>query len=166
MQSPIPRKPRQLTGRTVLACFLGFFGVVFAVNAFMIREAVSTFGGVETGNAYKAGLAYGQELAAASEQAQRHWQVTAEIKRDPAGDAVVELAARDGNGAPLSSLTAVARLAHPADARRDRVVTLDRVGAGRFRGMTEAEPGLWTVQIDLERDGERVFRSRTKLVLR
>ena len=27
------RKPRELTGKHVLLCLLGFFGVVFAVNA-------------------------------------------------------------------------------------------------------------------------------------
>lgn len=39
---------RQLTGRMVLAMLVGFFGLVMVVNIFMIRAAVSTFGGVDT----------------------------------------------------------------------------------------------------------------------
>ena len=39
---------RQLTGRMVLICLVGFFVVVAGVNAIMIAAAISTFGGVET----------------------------------------------------------------------------------------------------------------------
>jgi len=39
---------RPLTGRTVLLCFIGFFGVVFTANFFLVRAAVTSFGGVET----------------------------------------------------------------------------------------------------------------------
>ncbi|MPZ59187.1 MAG: hypothetical protein GEU91_22410 [Rhizobiales bacterium] len=62
------RKPKELTGRAALFCFLGFFGVVIAVNAVMIRAATTTFGGVETASSYKAGLAFKQEIAAARAQ--------------------------------------------------------------------------------------------------
>jgi nitrogen fixation protein FixH len=43
-----PRRPRKLTGRHVLLGLVAFFGVVFAVNAVLVRAAISTFGGVET----------------------------------------------------------------------------------------------------------------------
>ena len=46
---------RPLTGRTVLICLIAFFAVVAIVNGIMIRAAISTFGGVETGSAYQAG---------------------------------------------------------------------------------------------------------------
>ena len=32
------RKTRELTGKHVLFCLLGFFGVVFAVNAVLVKE--------------------------------------------------------------------------------------------------------------------------------
>ena len=52
----------------VLICLVAFFAVVAGVNGIMIRAAVSTFGGVETGNAYQAGLAFAQEIAAVEAQ--------------------------------------------------------------------------------------------------
>ena len=39
-----------------------------ASNAIMIRAAITTFGGVETGSAYQAGLAFKHETAAAQAQ--------------------------------------------------------------------------------------------------
>ena len=52
----------------MLIALVVFFGVVAGVNGIMIRAAVTTFGGVETGSSYQAGLAFERELAAAQAQ--------------------------------------------------------------------------------------------------
>lgn len=160
-----PKKPREVTGRTVLFSLIGFFGVVFAVNAVMVKAATSTFGGVETTSSYKAGLMFKEQVAAAEAQDARHWQVDGTLKRDGAGEAVLELSARDAKGAPLAGLKAFARLAHPADARLDHEIPLDRIGAGHFRGMTMAARGQWELLVDLYRGDDRVFRSRSRVTL-
>ena len=49
---------REVTGTTVLICFVGFFGIVATVNAIMMHAAITTFAGTETSSSYKAGLAY------------------------------------------------------------------------------------------------------------
>ena len=169
MSAPFDQKlkpPRELTGLAVLLCFLGFFGVVFAVNALLVQAATSTFGGLETGSSYKAGLMFAQEMAQAEQQEARHWRVDGKLARDRAGGAVLELGARDANGAPLAGLTAQARLAHPADARLDHAIALSRTGAGAFRGETQARPGQWELIVDLYRGDDRVFRSRSRVTLR
>ena len=51
------------------------------MNAVLIRLAVSTFGGVETENAYQAGLNFSREIAAAEVQDALHWQVKATVSR-------------------------------------------------------------------------------------
>ena len=56
------RRPRELTGRTVLFCLVTFFAVVAGVNAVMIGAAVSTFSGIETTNAYQAGVSFALSL--------------------------------------------------------------------------------------------------------
>ena len=121
------RKPRELTGKHVLFCLLGFFGVVFAVNAVLVKAATSTFGGVETTSSYKAGLMFEQDVARAEQQDALHWQVDGKLKRDT-GEAMLDISARDAKGAPLTGLTAQARLAHPADERLDRVIVLEPHG--------------------------------------
>ena len=78
---------RPLTGRTVLICLIAFFAIVAAVNGIMIRAAISTFGGVETGSAFQAGQAFKHDIEAARAQQSRHWQVKANVRRADGGTA-------------------------------------------------------------------------------
>jgi len=118
------RDPKELTGRFVLFCFLGFFAVVAAMNAVLIRAATTTFGGVETASSYKAGLVFKQEIAAAHAQEARRWAVEARLQRAPSEAAVLSVTVRDGAGSPPAGVELRARLAHPADARRDQAIAV------------------------------------------
>jgi len=161
-----PRRSRELTGRHVLVGLLVFFGVVFAVNGVLVRAAISTFGGVETASSYKAGLQFEHEVAVAERQDALHWQVSGKLARNGAGEAVLDITARDARGAALAGLTADARLAHPADERLDRVIAVRAVAAGVFHGQAAAQPGQWDLIVDFYRGGERVFRSQSRVTLR
>lgn len=161
-----PHKTRELTGKHVLFCLLGFFGVVFAVNAVLVKAATSTFGGVETSSSYKAGLMFEQDVARAEQQDALHWQVDGKLGRIHGTNAVLEISARNAKGAPLAGLTAQARLVHPADERLDHVIALDATAAGQFHGEAQAQPGQWELVIDLYRGDTRVFRSRSRVTLR
>src|SRR4029078_5779994 len=112
-----PHMPRELTGKHVLICFAGFFGLVFAVNAVMVKAAMSTFGGVQTTSSYKAGLMFGQDVARAGQQDALQWQVSGKLSRDGAGNAVLDISVRDPKGAPVNGLAAEARLAHTGGQR-------------------------------------------------
>jgi nitrogen fixation protein FixH len=157
---------RPLTGRTVLFSLIAFFGVVALANAIMIRAAVTTFGGVETASSYQAGLRFSRENAAVRAQDALHWQVNASAHA--AGErTVVEVSARDANGRLINGLTATAILSHPMDRRADETVALAQDTAGQFRGTTaNALTGQRDLVIELSRDGERLFRSRNRVVLR
>jgi nitrogen fixation protein FixH len=157
-------RPRQLTGRTVLICLIAFFAVIAAVNAFMIRAAVTTFGGVEAKNAYQAGLNYAREIEAARTQDTLHWQVKANVRRSGDGTAIT-IDARDAAGTPVAGLEAKLTLSHPLDRRVDRDVTLREEATGRFSGATAFAAGQWDLNIELSRDGQRLFRSRNRVVL-
>ena len=121
------KKARVLTGRAVLIWLLAFFGIVFAINAVLVQAAISTFGGVETLSSYKAGLQFEHEASLAQRQDARHWQINGTLTRDHAGEAVLDVIARDAQGAPLRGLTADARLAHPADDRLDHAIEIGAV---------------------------------------
>lgn len=162
----ITQKKREITGRTVLFWFIGFFGVVFAVNGVLVQAATSTFRGLETGSSYKAGLLFKADVESAQRQDNLHWQVDGKLSRDRAGEAVLEFNARDAKGGALTGLTAAVRFAHPADAHLDRTMKLTSAGAGVFRGVAEAQPGQWELIVDLFRGDERVYRSRSRVTLR
>ena len=169
MQTAPHRKPKQvrtLTGRHVLLWLAGFFVVVFAVNAVLVRAAISTFGGVETASSYKAGLQFEHEVAVAERQDALHWQVSGKLRRDGAGQAVLDVTARDARGAALAGLSARALLTHPADERLDRVIEVRPVAAGVFHGQAAAQPGQWDLIVDLYRGGQRLFRSQSRVTLR
>ena len=149
----------------MLVCFIAFFAVVFGVNGFMVRAAVSTFGGVETESSYKAGLAFSREVAAAQAQESRHWNVQAAVV--PVRDAQrIEVNARDAGGRPLTGLTAVVRFNHPTDRRSDLAVEALEVAPGRFSGTATPAAGQWDLVIELLRGDERVFLSKSRLVLK
>jgi nitrogen fixation protein FixH len=161
----VPHTPRELTGKHVLICFLGFFGIVFVVNGVMVKAAMSTFGGVQTTSSYKAGLMFGQDVARAGQQDALHWQVNGKLSRDGAGNTVLDISVRDRRGVAVAGLAALARLAHLADERRDHPITLHDASGGRFHGVTRAEPGQWELIVDLYRNDERLFRSRSRVML-
>lgn len=149
----------------VLICLVAFFAAVTAVNAIMIAAAVSTFGGVDTENAYQAGLAFDREAAAARAQDALHWRVQAKVSPRE-GATLIEVVAHDAADRPLTGLHASARLAHPADRRADHVVRLDEIAPGRFAGTTDAAAGQWALEVELSRAGRRMFRSDNRVFLR
>lgn len=155
---------RRLTGRMVLACVVGFFGVIFAANFFLVRYALSSFGGVEVESAYKAGLAFSGDVEAAAAQAARHWQVAIEIARAGA-PRTVTVDSRDAEGSPLAGLEAAVTFEHPADRRLDVTVALDESGAGRYVAELPAGTGQRIARLALSRGGEAVFRSENRVML-
>jgi nitrogen fixation protein FixH len=155
---------RPISGRIVLVCLIGFFGVVSIANAIMIGAAVSTFSGVETSNSYQAGLNFARDAEAALAQDALHWQVKANL-RTSAAATLIEIDARDAENRPLVGLQATAHLSHPTDRRADQDVVLAEGTAGHFTGGATPIAGQWDVIIELSRDGQRKFRSRNRVVL-
>jgi nitrogen fixation protein FixH len=164
--NPAATRHREVTGRTVLFCFIGFFALVAAVNAVMIKYAVSTFAGTETDSAYRAGLAYKGEAAAATTQDALHWKVDGGFARNTSSDAVLTVNVRDAQDVPVPGIEVSARLAHPLNSRLDRGIALTRTPDGNFRGATDAEPGQWTLTLEVTRDQARAYRSVSRLVLK
>jgi nitrogen fixation protein FixH len=159
--SPSRRAPRSITGRTVLLYFASFFGIIFAMNFYMVRVAISSFSGVETESAYKAGLSFKNDVVAAHAQDARHWSVEASLQRgDSAG---VTITARDAQGQTLPSLTPEIRLAHPTDKRRDVPLEFVELSPGHFKSLTALPVGQWDLIIALKRETETVFRSKSRI---
>ena len=158
-------QPRQLTGRIVLLWLSAFFGVVFAVNGVLIHEALSTLSGVDTDSAYQAGRVFEHEVTMAKAQEARQWRVEATVTPSPQG-ARIDVTARDAAGAPLRNLDATAVLERPTDRRLDRNLVVAADGPGRFHGDVDAERGQWDLIIELSRQGEQLFRSKNRIVLK
>ena len=134
--------------------------------ACLVKAATSTFAGLETSSSYKAGLLFKQEIASAERQAALHWKVDGKLSHDKGGEAVLDLTVRDAKGVPVSGLTALARLAHPAD-RQARPCRAAQCGSAPAPITARCRrAGQWELIIDLDRGGERVFRSRSRVTLK
>jgi nitrogen fixation protein FixH len=154
---------RPLTGRMVLICFIAFFGVIFTMNFILVHFALTTFGGVETQSSYKAGLEYKNALAAAEAQTKRRWHVDASFNPAGEGSAIIIVTARDAEERSLPGLAIEARLAHPTDKRHDQVLELTEIAPGQFRGQASTSAGQWDLVIDLSNNGQRLFRSKSRV---
>ena len=155
------RSPRPITGRTVLLYCVSFFGIIFAMNFYMVRVAISSFSGVETESAYKAGLSFKNDVAAAHAQDARHWSVDAALQRGDAAGLIIT--ARDSQGQVLVGLIPEIRLAHPTDKRRDMPLEFVELTPGRFKRLTPMPEGQLDLVINLKRETETVFRSKSRI---
>ncbi|MDR3420634.1 MAG: FixH family protein [Xanthobacteraceae bacterium] len=168
---PSPRqagkKPeRELTGWMVFSIIVSFFAVIIGVNAFMAHEALSTFRGVDTDSAYRAGQIFEHEVAMAKAQDAQHWQVEAKVTPAPGGSAALDIAVSDAAGAPLAGLTATAVFARPTDRGLDRSMAVSEDAPGHFHGSADISAGQWDLIIELSRQEQRMFRSKNRVVIR
>ena len=160
------RQPKEVTGRMVLICLVAFFAVVAGVNFVLVKAAISTFSGLETESSYRAGLAFGQEIAGAQAQEARHWRVEVRVLPAQDGTTIVEMSMQDAAGQPLTGLDAIVRLAHPTDRRFDYAFVMRADAPGHFRGAASSVMGEWDLVIELSRGEERLFRSKNRISVR
>jgi len=155
-----------LTGWKVLLYLLGFFGVIFAVNGVMIYEALSTLTGVDTDSAYQAGRMFEKDVEMAKAQDARRWRVDVRVTPSPGGERRLDVEARDATGEPLRDVVATAVFERPTDRRLDRSVSVAEDAPGHFDGSAEIAPGQWDLVIELSRQGDRLFRSKNRIILK
>lgn len=105
----------RLTGRGVLIWLFGFFGVIFATNAYFIMVSTQTFRGEDEQKPYLQGVEYNQTLALRAEQAALGWKATITAIRLANGNVRVEVRIRDRNGNAVAEVGLAGALRHPAD---------------------------------------------------
>lgn len=153
---------RMLTGWKVLAIFVGFFALYMTANSIMVYYASTTFRGLDGDRPYEAGIAYNRELEAAREQEKLGWKVDAALEKDAAGPRIVARP-RDAAGEALTGLVARAHFAHPTDRTRDVRVDLVETGQGVYAAPAKLSAGGWDVNLELQRGGKPVWRSKNRI---
>jgi nitrogen fixation protein FixH len=73
---------------------------------------------------------------------------------------------RDASGRLLSGLAAIVRFHHPTDRRADVMQEVREIAPGRFAGSAVPAAGQWDLVIELLRGGERVFLSKSRVVIK
>jgi nitrogen fixation protein FixH len=135
-----------LRGLHVLLIFIGFFLTVFVVNGIMIYKAESTFGGLETADAYRKGLTYNARIAEAEAQDRQGWHDT--VAHVPETQRV-RLSLTDRSGAPLPGLLISSEIGRPATDRFDRRLDFAQTGPGTYEADVAGLAAGWWI-VDLE----------------
>lgn len=158
--------PGQLTGRHVLFAFLGFFGVVFAVNGYFLYSALSTYTGTVANEPYRKGLAYNSRIAAGERQSELKWADTVELVAD--GTVSVTIAGIDNRR--QEGLTVTGVLSRPSTSGFDHVLKFTEVEPGRYSAKAgKIASGNWLATVEarmVATDTDPTYRARRRLWLK
>lgn len=139
-----------INGRHVLFGLLAFFAIVLVADTYLIYKAVSTFGGLETEDAYRKGLSYNSRIVAADAQAKRGWRDQLNYLTQTKRLRIVLL---DREGVGVSGLSITASLGRPATNRFDRNLTFIQTRPGIYEAAVPTlESGWWTVEAQAKRN--------------
>jgi nitrogen fixation protein FixH len=161
-----PEKPGfRVTGRMVFVTVTLFFVVVVGVNVVMAYLALTTFGGVKTEAAYKMGLKYNEEIAAAQAQSNRGWRISSNISLKDGERRLIVVNAQDRDGAPLKGMSAQAKLVSPTHPSNVQI-SFSSSENGIFRSEFSAPKGQWDLELELFDGAERKYRTSNRVMLR
>ncbi len=130
---------RPITGRTVLAIFVGAFSIIIAVNVTMAVNAVRTFPGLETKNSYVASQTFDAERKA---QDALGWTVSVDL----IAPGVRLDVTRAGLPVRLENISAV--LGRTTEAVDDRTLDFRPDGDG-YVALADLAPGRWLLRLQL-----------------
>lgn len=154
---------QRIKGRHVLMILVGFFGTVAAVDGFMIYRAVSTFGGVETPDAYRKGVAYNESIAKEEQQGRLGWRDEVKVAGEP-HRLLVTLS--DNDKSAVAGKHVVATVGRPATDRYDMTLTLSETAPGLYEAaLPGASEGTWIVDVSAYDGGntaEPLYQARRR----
>ncbi len=161
--SPKKRMPKEITGRHVLFTMIGFFAVIIATDSWLVYKAISTFGGIETQDAYRKGLAYNDRIAEERAQAALGWTKDARLENND-----LRVTIRDKNQKGVGYLQITAVLGRPATNANDRILKLTEISAGEYMATVGAlEAGNWVATMEareaLSGSDRVVYQSKVRL---
>lgn len=128
------------TGRHAAALLVAFFAVVIAVNVYMARSAIGTFGGVVVENSYVASQHYNGWLHEAAREKALGWSARATRRGD--GRLVVTL-----DGAPRDAALS-GEAWHPLGRLPDRELKFARQSDGSFLSDQALPSGRWVARLE------------------
>jgi nitrogen fixation protein FixH len=135
-------RPREFTGKHMLAVMVAFFGVIIAVNVTLAVLANSTWSGLIVANGYVASQQFNRSEERSRAQALLGWQ--AELAHE--GD-VFTVIMRSRDGAPIPGLKLEGTLRRPVTAKEDVVLAFIAKGEGTYVAPAALAKGQWEFEL-------------------
>ena len=139
----------KFTGWHMTAILVTFFGIVMAVNFYMARMAIGTFGGTVVDNSYVASQNYNRWLAEGDKQNKLGWTVKAALTEDRF--VVIDI---HQNGQPLQGATAVGDALHPLGRAVDMPLAFKATPDGKLKSTQALPVGRWNVEISVRQSAD------------
>ncbi len=155
------QKEFRLTGKHVLAMLIAFFGVIFAVNGYLIYLSQKSWTGLVPGNGYEASKSYNREAARARAILAKGWQTKVLVPKD--GRIIIQL--RDRQGRAVTGLKATAQVRRPVGTADDTRLTFRETRPGDYVATTPLAPGAWRMEARFTRGGELQWRASAEFVV-
>lgn len=135
-------------------------GLVFAVNGYMVYDALETFPGQAGQDGFDLSNEYQRVLATAQQQAALGWKIEADAT--PTRIPVLHLT--DRSGAPLAADAIDARAERPVGPTEATVLLFKPVADGRFQADKSLFSGQWDIMLTVRADGRQYSATRRVVV--
>jgi nitrogen fixation protein FixH len=154
------QKPREFTGKHMLAIILAFFGVIIAVNLTMATLANTSWTGLVVENTYVASQQFNKKAEEGRAQAALGWAGKLTIA---SGEVRYSLTDADGKPVPLHGVKVLFR--HPAYESEDKSVTLALATGQEFAAQHMPRDGVWIVEVDADAGLAKPYRDVRRIII-
>lgn len=146
--------------------FVGFFGVVIAVNAVLLYAAFASWTGIGVDDAYRRGLEYNRQIAEEDAQTRLGWRVDLAFAATGPREGRLDVGLADRYGNLLDRAAVRAQFFRPVHQGHDFTADLPHVGLGHYAADLRLPlPGLWEVRVEAE-DAAGTYRLRHRVMVR
>lgn len=146
------KKPREITGKHVLAIVVSAFSLIIGVNIFMAYSAIRTFPGLEVKNSYVASQTFDVEKAA---QSALGWEVTATSE-----GSVFRVDVVDQSGAVVEVERIAGTLGRPTSVVDDQTPQFTFDGIGYVAEVGDLAGGNWNFRMVAAAQDGTEFKQR------
>jgi len=164
--SSLSAKPvKKFTGKKALLWLVGFFLVVFIVNGLMAYFALGTWGGLDTSDAYRKGIHYNEQIAAAEAQKKSGWKIR--LSHSPTalrGDRIDVAVVWPDQDLPPARIAA--RISRAVTNAHDQEIILSKSADNIYTApVMLPEAGQWNVTILVSRPDGPIYQHRQKIFI-
>ena len=158
MSHPVTTKP--ITGWHIATMFLGFFGIVFAVNISMAVMAYRSWTGLVVENSYVASQQFNADVAAHKKS--ESLGISHQLHYTN-GKLILALVGADGK--PMDTDKVQISIGRPVDDGEDLKLVAARSASGQFEATAKLGNGVWSGELSALVEGSQLWRQPFKLTV-
>ncbi|WP_256753621.1 FixH family protein [Mesorhizobium sp. Mes31] len=154
------QRPREFTGKHMLAVILAFFGVILAVNLTLATLANTSWTGLVVENTYVASQQFNKKAEEGRAQAALGWTGKLTIAWGE-----VRYSLTDAAGKPVALHGVKVLFRHPAYEKEDKSVTLALATGQEFAAQHMPKDGVWIVEVDADAGLAEPYREVRRIMI-